>query len=73
MNNFVKLSRVKQNASLLKRLREEEMKRVNGGNTCTISEPLVLDYGVIEPGNPKITSFEEPIVQEYGVMPPDGF
>ena len=73
MNNFVKLSHVKQSASLLKRLREEEMKRVNGGNTCTVKEPIALDYGIIEPAEPKITFIEEPIVQDYGVISPDGY
>jgi hypothetical protein len=79
MNNFVKLLEVKQNASLLKRLREEEMKEVNGGTTCATKEPfvqdygIVTDYGIVDPYDPVGTTIKDPIVQDYGVVPPDGY
>ena len=52
MNNFIKLSEVKE-----KKLRQEEMMRINGGDFAVAEPPpMVLDYGVIvDPTKPKPT------------------
>lgn len=50
MSNFIKLSEVKE-----KKLRQEEMRRVKGGDfNPTLYPPPVLHYGVIpDPFEPK--------------------
>jgi hypothetical protein len=52
MNNFIKLSEVKE-----KKLRREEMMRINGGDFAAVEPPpIVPDYGVIpDPLKPKPT------------------
>jgi hypothetical protein len=46
MNNFIKLSEIKE-----QKLKEEEMKKTNGGNIMVLHYGVlpVLDYGIINP------------------------
>jgi hypothetical protein len=64
MNNFIKLSKVKE-----QKLLQEEMKRINGGQTSETTDPSVLDYGVIPP---YVLDYGviPPYVLDYGVIPP---